>query len=140
MAHVAYGAKDVQTLNTFLEAESFPGTSLIIAYAPCISHGVDLSNNHRQQQMAVSSGHWPLFRFDPRKAWQGNNPLHLDSKAPSLPYREFLQSETRFNMLWRSHPDRAEQLLQQSENEIHERFHRYQQLASLSWDEEKKND
>ncbi len=136
VAHVAYGAKDVQTLNTFIEAENFPGTSLIIAYAPCISHGVDLSNNHRQQQMAVNSGHWPLFRFDPRKAWQGKNPLHLDSKAPSLPYREFLESETRFNMLWRSHPERAEQLLKQSENEVHERFHRYQQLASLSWEDE----
>ena len=64
------------------------------------------------------------------------NPLHLDSKPPSLPYREFLQSETRFNMLWRSHPQRAEQLLEQSENEVHERYHRYQQLASLSWEED----
>lgn len=135
VAHVAYGAKDTQTLNALLEAESYPGTSLIIAYSPCIAHGVDLSFNHRQQNMAVDSGHWPLFRFDPRKADTGKNPLHMDSKPPSLPFREFAESETRFNMLWHSDPATAEKLLAQSQQEVRERYHRYEQLASLSWDE-----
>src|SRR5690606_12372793 len=67
VAHVAYGAKDTQTLKAFLEAEAHDGPSLIIAYSPCIAHGVDLSNNHRQQDMAVKSGHWPLFRFNPAR-------------------------------------------------------------------------
>ena len=67
VAHVAYGAKDVQTLRAFIEAEAHPGPSLIIAYSPCIAHGVDLKHNHRQQQLAVDSGHWPLFRFDPSR-------------------------------------------------------------------------
>jgi pyruvate-ferredoxin/flavodoxin oxidoreductase len=133
VAQVAYGAKDTQTLNAFLEAESFPGTSLIIAYSPCIAHGVDLSNNHRQQNLAVNSGHWPLFRFDPRRADAGNNPLKLDSKPPSLPYRQFVESETRFGMLWYSEPGRAEALLKEAESEVRERYHRYQQLAGLDW-------
>lgn len=114
VAHVAYGAKDVHTLHTFLEAESYPGPSLIIAYAPCIAHGVDMSHNHRQQNLAVDSGHWPLFRFDPRKAEQGVNPLKLDSKPASIDYADFVKSETRFNMLWNTSPDRADALLSQA--------------------------
>ncbi len=81
VAHVAYGAKDVQTLRTFIDAESYDGPSLIIAYAPCIAHGYDMSFNHHQQQLAVDSGHWPLFRYDPRRAAEGHNPLHLDSQG-----------------------------------------------------------
>ncbi|RLT92995.1 pyruvate:ferredoxin (flavodoxin) oxidoreductase [Ketobacter sp.] len=136
VAHVAYGAKDVHTLHTFLEAEAYPGPSLIIAYAPCIAHGVDMSHNHRQQNLAVDSGHWPLFRFDPRRAAQGINPLKLDSKPPSIDYGEFVKSETRFNMLWNTHPERAEALLNQARAEVMERYERYQQLAALDWDEE----
>jgi pyruvate-ferredoxin/flavodoxin oxidoreductase len=133
VAHVAYGAKDTQTLNAFLEAESYPGTSLIIAYSPCIAHGVDMSRNHVQQNLAVDSGHWPLFRFDPRRAEKGLNPLKLDSKPPSVPYREFVQSETRFNMLWYANPGKAEVLLEEAQHEVTERFHRYQQLAAMEW-------
>ena len=135
VAHVAYGSKDIQTLQAFLEAESYPGTSLIIAYAPCIAHGVDLSNNHRQQDLAVRSGHWPLLRFDPRKAAEGKNPLHLDSKPPSVPYRDFAMSETRFSMLTRSHPEDAERFLAQAQKEVLERYHHYAQLAELTYDE-----
>lgn len=136
VAHVAYGAKDVHTLHTFIEAEAYPGPSLIIAYSPCIAHGVDMSNNHRQQNLAVDSGHWPLFRFDPRKAELGKNPLKLDSKPPSVDYAEFAKSETRFNMLWNTNPERADDLLNQARTEIKERYERYQQLAALDWDEE----
>lgn len=133
VARVAYGAKDTQTLNAFLEAESYPGTSLIIAYSPCIAHGVDMSRNHIQQNLAVNSGHWPLMRFDPRRGDKNQNPLRLDSKPPSVAYREFVQSETRFEMLWHAHPERAEILLSEAEKEVQDRYHRYQQLAAMEW-------
>ena len=136
VAHVAYGSKDVQTLRTFIEAEAHDGPSIIIAYSPCIAHGVDLSNNHRQQQLAVNSGHWPLFRFDPGKAKQGQNPLHMDSKKPSIPYRDYIMSETRFNMLWHTHPQDAEKFLQQAQQEVNHRYHYYQQLSELDWDDQ----
>ena len=136
VAHIAYGAKDIQTLRAFLEAEAHDGTSLIIAYSPCIAHGVDLSNNHRQQEMAVKSGHWPLFRFDPKRIEKGENPLHLDSPEPSIPYKEFIQSETRFSMLWHSHPEDAEIFLQQAQEEVLHRYSYYRQLAELDWDDE----
>ena len=136
VAHVAYGANDVQTLHVFLEAESYPGVSLIIAYSPCIAHGIDLKDNHSHQKNAVDSGHWPLFRFDPRKAEKGKNPLKLDSKQPKLPYRDFIKTEARFNMLWRSHPEEAEALLEAAQHEVTERYHRYKQLAALDWEDE----
>ncbi len=136
VAHVAYGAKDLQTLRAFLEAESYPGPSLIIAYSPCIAHGVDLGFNHRQQRLAVHSGHWPLFRYDPRRAREGRNPLRLDSPPPTIPYREFALKEARFSALWQSHPEHAEELLEQAQQEVTERYHRYEQLAEMPWDGE----
>jgi pyruvate-ferredoxin/flavodoxin oxidoreductase len=132
VAQVAFGAKDVQTLRAFLEAESYPGPSLIIAYSPCIAHGIDLANNLRQQDLAVDSGHWPLFRYDPRRAAAGENPLHMDSKEPTVPYRDFASSETRFSMLFRSHPDAAEQFLKEAQRNIRTRFRLYEQLAHLA--------
>ena len=135
VAHVAYGAKDTQTLRAFLEAEAHDGPSIIIAYSPCIAHGVDLSNNHRQQDLAVKSGHWPLFRFDPKRIGLGQNPLHLDSAEPSIPYREFVQSETRFSMLWQTHPQDAERFLQQAQQEVKHRYRYYKQLSELDWDD-----
>lgn len=135
VANVAYGAKDIQTLRAFIEAEAHPGPSIIIAYSPCIAHGVDLSNNHRQQELAVNSGHWPLFRFDPGRIKDGKNPLHLDSSQPSIPYRDFVQSETRFSMLWHTHPEDAERFLAQAQQEVNHRYHYYQQLAGLDWND-----
>jgi pyruvate-ferredoxin/flavodoxin oxidoreductase len=136
IARVAYGAKDIQTIHAFNEAEAYPGPSLIIAYSPCIAHGIDLKNNHLHQQLAVDSGHWPLFRYNPQQAAAGKNPLHLDSKAPSIPYRDFIETEIRFNMLWRTHPEDAEKFLEQSQQEVLHRYHYYEQLASLPWNEE----
>ncbi|MEL7043987.1 MAG: thiamine pyrophosphate-dependent enzyme, partial [Pseudomonadota bacterium] len=133
VANVAYGAKDTQTLKAFLEAEAHDGPSLIIAYSPCIAHGVDLSRNHRQQDLAVKSGHWPLFRFNPKRQEKGQNPLQLDSRAPSVPYRQYMESETRFAMLWNSHPDTAETLAREAQAEIDQRFRHYQQLAAMDW-------
>ncbi len=132
VAQIAFGAKDMQTLKTFLEAESFPGPSLIIAYSPCIAHGIDLADNILHQELAVNSGHWPLFRFDPRKAAAGENPLHIDSKEPSIPYRDFASSETRFNMLLRTHPEEAERYMRQAQEQVRSKFHLYQQLAHLA--------
>ncbi|MHB1214498.1 MAG: pyruvate:ferredoxin (flavodoxin) oxidoreductase [Thiobacillus sp.] len=129
VATVAYGAKDVQTLRVFHEAEAYPGPSLIVAYSPCIAHGYDLLYNQRQQDLAVKSGHWPLFRFDPRLADAGGNPFKLDSAAPSQPIQAFMESETRFAMLARSHPDAAKRFLAQAQQDAERRFRTYQELA-----------
>jgi pyruvate-ferredoxin/flavodoxin oxidoreductase len=133
IAKVAYGAKDTQTLHAFIEAEAYDGPSLIIAYSPCIAHGVDMSFNHRQQSMAVKSGHWPLFRFNPRQLDKGLSPLKLDSAEPSIPYKEFIQSETRFNMLWHTHPEVAEELAATEQRNVNHRYNFYRQLAALDW-------
>ena len=129
VAQVAFGAKDTQTLRAFLEAESYEGPSLIIAYSPCIAHGVDLSNNLRQQGLAMRSGHWPLLRYDPRRARPGKTPLHLDSSEPSIPYRDFAATETRFSVLWRTHPEAAEQLMREAQADVEARYRHYQELA-----------
>ncbi len=133
VAHIAYAGKDTQTLRAFLEAEAHDGPSLIIAYSPCIAHGIDLSNNHKQQQLAVKSGHWPLFRYDPKRIKQGKNPMHLDSKPPSIPYQDFIRTEARFDMLWQTHPEDAEKYLAQAQQDVNHRYHYYQQLAELDW-------
>ena len=135
VAHVAYAAKDVQTLHAFQEAESWDGPSLIIAYSPCIAHGFDMADNHEHQRLAVESGHWPLLRYDPRRAEQGQNPLRLDSKPPSIPYEVFARTEARFSMLARANPEAARRFLQQAQREVSDRYHRYEQLAGLSWDQ-----
>ena len=135
VAHVAYAGKDTQTLNAFLEAEAHDGPSIIIAYAPCIAHGVDMSNNHRQQNLAVKSGHWPLFRFNPKNIAEGKNPMKLDSPEPSIPYRDFVMTETRFSMLWQSNPEAAEGFLKQAQDDVKNRYHYYKQLSELEWNE-----
>lgn len=133
VAHVAYAGKDTQTLSAFLEAEAHDGPSIIIAYSPYIAYGVDMSNNHLQQNLAVKSGHWPLFRFNPNKIKQDKNPMHLDSPEPSLPLSDFVKSETRFNMLWQTHPDDAERFLAQAQEAVNNRYHFYKQLSELEW-------
>ncbi|MEA1052451.1 pyruvate:ferredoxin (flavodoxin) oxidoreductase [Lamprobacter modestohalophilus] len=138
VAQIAFGAKDVQTVRAFLEAESYDGPSLLICYSPCIAHGVDLSNNLRQQDMAVNSGHWPLFRYDPRKIANGENPLHMDSKAPTIPYRDYLASETRFSVLNRTHPDDAERFLKLAQKHVESKYSLYEQLAHLAWQKAEK--
>ncbi len=132
VAQVAFGAKDVQTIRAFMEAESYDGPSVIIAYSPCIAHGVDLSNNLRQQDMAVNSGHWALFRYDPRRTARGENPLSVDCKPPSIPYRDFISTETRFSVLSRIHPDAAEKYLQMAQKHVYTKFSLYEQLAHLA--------
>ncbi len=137
VATAAYGAKDTQTLRVFHEAEAYPGPSLIVAYSPCIAHGYDMLYNQRQQEMAVKSGHWPLFRFDPRLAAAGGNPFKLDSAAPSQPIKAFMESETRFAMLARSHPEAAQHFLAQAQQDAERRFKMYQDMAQGHADETK---
>ncbi|MDH5570306.1 MAG: pyruvate:ferredoxin (flavodoxin) oxidoreductase, partial [Gammaproteobacteria bacterium] len=135
VAQIAYGAKDVQALRAFMEAEAHPGPSIIIAYAPCTAHGLDLVNNHQHQAMAVKSGHWPLFRFDPKRALRGENPLKLDSAEPSMAYEDYMKTEGRFSMLWQSHPDDAKHYLEQAQHAVNHRYHFLKQLAEISWDD-----
>ncbi len=140
VAQVAYGAKDVHTLKVFHEAESYPGPSLIVAYSPCIAHGFDLLYNQRQQDMAVKTGHWPLFRYDPRLAAAGDNPFRLDSAPPSQPLKAFMDSETRFTMLVRSHPEAAAKLAEAAQAEATRRFSGYREMAEGHRDEPKTGD
>ncbi len=132
VAQVAYGAKDGHTLKAFLDAESYPGVSLIIAYSPCIAHGVDLSHNHRQQDLAVKAGHWPLLRYDPRRREAGENPLSVDSAAPSVPFRDFAGNEARFTVLERQQPEAAARFMAQAEKNARLRHQEYVELAGLA--------
>ncbi len=129
VASVAIGAKDAQALRAFIEAESYPGPSLIIAYSHCIAHGIDMTKGLEQQTLAVDAGYWPLYRYDPRRANEGKNPLVLDSKPPKIPLEEFAYREARFKMLTKSNPERAKQLLKQAQAGIHQRWRFYENLA-----------
>ncbi|THB67905.1 MAG: pyruvate:ferredoxin (flavodoxin) oxidoreductase, partial [Gammaproteobacteria bacterium] len=133
VAQIAYGAKDAHTLKAIRDAEAYDGPSLILAYAPCIAHGIKMIDNHRQQELAVNTGHWPLFRFDPRRAENGENPLVIDSKKPSIPYIDFLKSEPRFNMLWSMKPEEAEKFAAESQIQAMSRYNYYTQLANNTW-------
>ncbi|MDE3066845.1 MAG: pyruvate:ferredoxin (flavodoxin) oxidoreductase [Verrucomicrobiota bacterium] len=132
VASVAMGAKDEQTLRAFLEAESYPGPSLIIAYSHCIAHGIalDAGVGARQQKLAVDSGQWLLYRFDPRRAERGENPLQLDSPPARIPVREYLLSENRFKMLTQSRPDDARKLFAQAQADVERRWRFYQFLQT----------
>jgi pyruvate-ferredoxin/flavodoxin oxidoreductase len=134
VATVALGANDAQTIRAFLDAESYQGPSIIIAYSHCIAHGIDMTRGMRQQKAAVDSGHWLLYRYDPRLSEQGTNPLTLDSNAPSIPMKDYAYSETRYKMLTLSHPEEAKRLLKLAQSDIMTRYHFYQQLAGLDFE------
>src|SRR5690606_2192468 len=106
VARVAMGAKDAQTLNAFREAETYDGPSLIIAYSHCIAHGYGLHLGVEQQKLAVDSGHWPLYRFDPRRRDRGENPLQLDSPPPKTSLARYRENELRFRTLEKASPER----------------------------------
>ena len=131
VASVALGAKDEQTLRAFVEAESYPGPSLIIGYSHCIAHGiaVDMGVGARQQKLAVDSGQWLLYRFDPRRAERGENPLQLDSPAAKAKVQDFLLSENRFKMLTKSKPEAAKQFFAQAQADSERRWKLYQYLG-----------
>jgi pyruvate-ferredoxin/flavodoxin oxidoreductase len=130
VARVAFGSNDMQTLKAFLEAEAYEGTSIIIAYAHCIAHGYDLVHGLDQQKLAVQSGHWPLFRYNPDLVKQGKNPFQLDSKAPSIPLEKYVYNETRYTMLTHSNPEQARKLLVEAEEDVQKRWKLYEQMAA----------
>ena len=130
VASVAMGARNEQTLKAFLEAESYNGPSLIMAYSHCIAHGINMAKGMDQQKLAVESGRWLLYRYDPRKAEQGANPLMLDSRTPKRSLEEAMYSENRFKMLLRSNPEAAKMLLKQAREDVSTRWHMYQYLAA----------
>jgi pyruvate-ferredoxin/flavodoxin oxidoreductase len=129
VARVAFGARDNQTVLAFKEAESYPGTSLIIAYSHCIAHGYDLVHGPEQQKLAVESGYWPLFRFDPRRAAAGESPLKLDSPPPKQDVAEFMRNETRFRMVEQINPERFKKLVEAARMEVRTRYHLYEELT-----------
>ncbi len=131
VARVALGANDAQTLQAFREAESFEGTSLILAYCPCVAHGYDLAHGADQQKAAVLSGYWPLLRYDPRRLAAGKNPLQLDSKAPTLPVEKYFYNETRYTMLVQARPDEAKALLHEAREDVRRRWQTYEHWAAL---------
>ena len=132
IAQIAMGANDTQTVKAFLEAESHPGPSLIIAYSQCIAHGIDMAKGMTQQKLAVESGYWPLYRFDPKLESEGKNPFQLDSKDPKIPLQDYIYTEGRYRMLLQSDPETASLLLVEAEKLIKRRLHQYKQLASTT--------
>ncbi len=129
VAQIAMGANDQHTIKAFREAESYPGPSLIIAYTHCIAHGIDMAKGLEQQKLAMQCGHWPLYRFDPRLEDEGKNPFQLDSKAPAIPFKDYAYNETRFKMLTRSYPDRAEWLMEEAQKATDARWAAYERMA-----------
>jgi pyruvate-ferredoxin/flavodoxin oxidoreductase len=130
VAQVAMGASDAHTIRAFLEAESYDGTSLIIAYSHCIAHGIDMSKGLHQQKLAVDSGYWPLYRYDPRLKAEGKNPLQLDSRPPKIRLEDYIYNENRYRMLTQSDPDAAARLLSEAQKVVEERWRMYEQRAS----------
>jgi pyruvate-ferredoxin/flavodoxin oxidoreductase len=130
VAQIAMGANDLQATKALLEADAWPGPSLVIAYSTCIAHGIDMSKSMSHQKDAVRSGYWPLYRFHPSQIEHGH-PFKLDSKAPAIPVAEFAATEARFAVLSRTHPERAAHLAALAQAEVDERWSYYSQLAAM---------
>ncbi|MCL1951992.1 MAG: thiamine pyrophosphate-dependent enzyme, partial [Oscillospiraceae bacterium] len=133
VAQVAMGADYNQCLKAFAEAEGYPGPSVIIAYAPCINHGIKggMGNGMAEEDAAVKAGYWHLFRFDPRLKAQGKNPFQLDSKAPSADYRAFIESEVRYSSLKRAFPDKADTLFDLSAQQAKDKWELLERMQRI---------
>ena len=136
VAQVAMGSNDNQCVKAFVEAENYPGCSLILAYSHCINHGIDMRTGFEQQAKAVESGFWPLYRYDPRLAAEGKNPLQLDSKAPSLPLKDYAYNETRYTMLTKSKPEQAARLIELAQQDVNSRWRMFEHLAAMKYGDE----
>jgi pyruvate-ferredoxin/flavodoxin oxidoreductase len=132
VAQVAFGAKDAQTLRVFEEAEAYSGTSLVIAYSPCIAHGYDLAHGLDQQKLAVETGYWPLYRFDPSRDAAGQPGFVLDAAAPKVDLGRFARNETRFRLVEQQNPDRFRELLQEGQTAIRKRFAAFEDLTTAA--------
>ncbi|GIW27983.1 MAG: pyruvate-flavodoxin oxidoreductase [Meiothermus sp.] len=135
VAQVAMGANDAQTVKAFLEAESYPGPALIIAYSHCIAHGIDMAKGMEQQKLAAESAYWPLFRYDPRLKAQGKNPFQLDSRPPKIGFKDYALHENRYRMLRQINPQAAEQMFQAAQEAILARWRDYEQMAGVAAEE-----
>ena len=129
VAQIAMGAKDAQAVKAIQEAEAWPGPSLVIAYSQCIAHGIDMARGMGQQDLAVKSGAWPLYRYHPGRRAEGKNPLQLDSGAPSLPFADYARNEARFRLLFTGTDDAA-QRLEAAQAEIAERWRLLERSAA----------
>jgi pyruvate-ferredoxin/flavodoxin oxidoreductase len=134
VARVAMGASDRQTLQAFREAEAYEGPSLIIAYSHCIAHGIDMRKGLQQQELAVKSGVWPIYRYNPELGAQGQNPLTIDAKEPTVPVEEYAYNETRYRMLLQSNEERAEMLMAKAKRDASSRWTLYQQMADMHYE------
>ena len=134
VASVAMGAKDEHTLKAFLEAEAYDGPSIIIAYSQCIAHGIDMTTAMTDQKVAVESGQWLLYRYHPERAAAGENPLALDSRAPTRKVQDYMQQQTRFKMLTKSKPQDAERLWKLAQQDVERRYRMYEYMASRKMD------
>ena len=130
VAKVAMGANDAHTVRAFIEAEAYEGPSLIIAYSHCIAHGIDMEKGMQQQKLAVDSGYWQLYRYNPDLILEGKNPFRFDSKGIKIPFKEYAYKETRYNMLLKSNPEVAEQLMKLAQRDIELRYKQYEELAN----------
>jgi pyruvate-ferredoxin/flavodoxin oxidoreductase len=134
VARVALGARDQQTVRAFLEADAYPGPAVLIAYAPCIAHGYDLVRGPAQEKLAVETGYWPIYRYDPRRAGAGEAPLRLDSGPPKGHLVDYARNETRFRMVEQQDPERFRALIEAAEKGVRERYALYEQLARRNQD------
>ena len=130
VASVAMGANKNQLMKALVEAETYQGPSLIIAYAPCINHGINMGRSQNEEKKAVDSGYWPLYRYNPKLKEEGKNPFVLDSKEPAGDFKEFLMGEVRYSSLTRTFPDNAEKLFKKAEEDMRERYETYKRLAA----------
>ena len=129
VASVAMGANKNQLLKALIEAENYQGPSLIIAYAPCINHGINMGLSQEEEKKAVATGYWPLYRYNPALKKEGKNPFILDSKEPAGDFKEFLLGEVRYSSLTRTFPEQAETLFKKAEEDMKERYDTYKRLA-----------
>ena len=136
VARVAMGGNDTHTVKAFLEAEAFNGPSLIIAYSHCIAHGYDMTQGMAQQKAAVLSGYWPLMRYNPELRLEGKNPFQLDSRAPSIPFKQYAYQEARYTMLARSNPETARELLRLAQDDVQRQWGVYANRAAMPGDAE----
>ena len=136
VAQIAMGADNPQTVKALAEADAYPGPSLVIAYSHCIAHGIEMKKGMEQQKLAVDTGYWPLYRYDPRHASAGEHPFRLDSRAPKLPVSEFMGREARFAMLARARPAEAAELAALAQHDVDERWHVYEQVAEIEHERE----
>ncbi|UCF04006.1 MAG: pyruvate:ferredoxin (flavodoxin) oxidoreductase, partial [bacterium] len=133
VARVAIGANEGQTIKAFLEAEAYDGPSVIIAYSHCIGQGFNLIDGFDHQKAAVESGYWPLIRYNPKLLEQNKNPLQLDSKAPTIPLKDYIYSENRYSILTHMIPDEAQQLLKEAQEVVNRRWRLYEHLAGMEY-------